>query len=91
MKELVYHRLLLPAVERNADRVGRDPGDHDEGLADDVARRAEEASRCLGRLPERVVAERPAREFVVLQVPERVGRFAHGGRIRHSGHLSRYN
>ncbi len=31
MKELVYHRLLLPAVERNADRVGllrrRLPGD----------------------------------------------------------------
>ncbi|MHB8671585.1 MAG: long-chain-fatty-acid--CoA ligase [Acidimicrobiales bacterium] len=28
MKELVYHRLLLPALERQADRVGFHDGDH---------------------------------------------------------------
>jgi long-chain acyl-CoA synthetase len=28
MKELVYHRLLLPTVERNADRVGFHDGDY---------------------------------------------------------------
>ena len=61
-------------VEVDEDRVGveRDPGDDDEGLGEDVLRRAEEARQPLGVLAEPVVAEGRAQARVRAQEAERL-------------------
>ena len=53
MKELVYHRLLLPAVERNADRVGFVDGDYRATFAEHLDRvaRLAQGLRGLGVAP----------------------------------------
>ena len=38
MKELVYHRTFLPAIERNADKVAIVDGDYTETYAEHVDR-----------------------------------------------------
>ncbi len=54
MKELVYHRLLLPAVERNADRLGFFDGEYRATFAEHLDRVARLAAglRGLGVAPD---------------------------------------
>src|SRR5262249_7716092 len=48
VKELVYHRLFLPAIERNADRIGFVDGDYRATFADHMARVARLAGALEG-------------------------------------------
>src|SRR3954467_12166645 len=60
MKELVYHRLLLPAVERNADRIGFIDGEYGATFAQHLDRVARLASAIRG------LGVRPADRFAVM-------------------------